>query len=118
MKLIVDNNRLKTIALKSNMKFKLAAVIIYRGQVVGEGYNYYNYDIKNITHSLHAEHMAINNALYKVRSLRGASIIVYRHSFSGMALSKPCKQCEKLLRSYGITTAMYSSRKGWRVMKL
>ena len=57
------------------------AIVIYRGKIVGRGYNKYCVDNKKINRwSVHAEVDAINNALRKIslEDLRKSTLIVVR----------------------------------------
>ncbi len=120
-------------AEKSNMKVaNHGAVIIYRGKIVGHGYNKYCVQNKNkINHwSVHAEVDAINDALRKIShdDLRKSTLIVVRKLKEGTKVqednntitkseslicenignSMPCKYCTKFIIKYGIKTCYYS----------
>ena len=108
------------------------AVVIFRGRVVGHGYN--KYSVENVNkvnrYSVHAEVDAINNALRKISSedLKKSTLIVVRklkssskmeedsHTISkssnnicqGIGLSAPCKHCANFIRRSGIKTCFYS----------
>jgi tRNA(Arg) A34 adenosine deaminase TadA len=120
------------IADKSNLKTaNHGAVVVYRGKIVGRGYNKYCVENKNkINHwSVHAEVDAINNALRKISSddLRKSSLIVVRKLKEGSQIyndqtltksqnlvckqigySEPCKSCANFIRLKGIKTCYYS----------
>lgn len=54
-------------ALKSDMNFNHGCVVIYRGKIIGKGYNtYINSNCYDNKASLHAEVSAINDALKKI----------------------------------------------------
>lgn len=109
-------NLAKKLSFKScHRQFKLGCVIIKGNEVLGIGFN------KNKTHprsmseyrTLHAEVDAVVNA--GEESLEGATAYVYRQTEGGnMGMSKPCKGCEALLRSYGIKTVYYTSPMGYQ----
>lgn len=108
------------------------AVVIFRGKVVGHGYN--KYSVENINkvnrYSVHAEVDAINNALRKIsqEDLKKSTLIVVRklkssskmdedsHTISKsnnnvcqeIGLSAPCKHCANFIRRSGIKTCFYS----------
>ena len=68
-------------AEKSNMKVSNhGAIIIYRGKIVGRGYNKYISEKNKNNWSIHAEVDAINNALRKIShdDLRKSTLIVVR----------------------------------------
>ena len=67
----------------------------------------------------HAEVRALANARNLLRGdwlgLIGATILVVRFLRSGYqdtAIAKPCKQCEWILRRYGIHSVIYTTRNG------
>jgi deoxycytidylate deaminase len=72
-------------ALKSDMNFNHGAVLIYRGKIIGRGYNTYindNYDCKKKI-SLHAEVSAINDALKKIHyeDLKKCELRMISHNY-------------------------------------
>jgi tRNA(Arg) A34 adenosine deaminase TadA len=101
-------------AYKSDMNFNHGALIIYRGKIVGKGFNTYinsNYDCKQKV-SLHAEVSAINDALKKmhVNDLKNCELIIIRVNNSGSCLnSKPCCNCQKFINKLAIRRVYYSS---------
>lgn len=120
-------------AEKSNMKVaNHGAVIVYRGKIVGNGYNKYCIQNKNkINHwSVHAEVDAINDALRKIShdDLRKSTLIVVRKLKEGTRVqdnnntitksdnlicenighSAPCKYCTKFIIRHGIKNCYYS----------
>ena len=108
------------------------AVVIYRGKIVGRGYNKYSVEnVNNVNrYSVHAEVDAINNALRKISSedLKKSTLIVVRklkssskmiensHTVSKsnnnicqeVGLSAPCTHCANYIRKNGIKTCFYS----------
>lgn len=98
-------------ALKSDMNFNHGSVVIYRGKIIGRGYNKYinsNYCDKI---SLHAEVSAINNALKKisVQELKKCELVVIRVNKMGECVnSKPCKNCENYINKFCIKKVFYS----------
>lgn len=95
------------------------AVVIYRGKIVGRGYNKYSVEnVNNVNRfSVHAEVDAINNALRKIskEDLKKSTLIVVRKLKSStndkskeMGLSAPCKHCANYIRKHGIKTCFYS----------
>lgn len=99
-------------AAKSPQRFQLGAVIKKGKRIISSGYNQYK------THPkfgfgrwgyLHAESHAISRALSLGREddLKGATLYVYRR---GCLPSKPCKQCEQVIRQYGIKRVIYTYR--------
>ena len=98
-------------ALKSDMNFNHGAVVIHRGKIIGKGYNTYinsNYNIKN---SVHAEVSAINDALKNIREteLKHCILIIIRINNQGECLnSKPCINCEKIIKKFSLKKVFYS----------
>jgi deoxycytidylate deaminase len=125
-------------AEKSDLKIaNHGAVVIYRGKIVGRGYNKYCIeDINKVNRwSVHAEVDAINNALRKIsiENLRKSTLIVVRklkensdikenlnnarppiistatsHICQDIGYSAPCKHCAKFIKRFGIKTCFYS----------
>lgn len=95
---------------KSPMKFKLGAVIVKRGRVIGWGYNtkktHPRYGSKDGYKTMHAE----GNALYTCEKLgnnpSGSTMIVYRKGYRN---SKPCPECLRLIEKAGIKKVVYSN---------
>lgn len=120
------------LAEKSNLKVAThGAVVVYRGKIVGRGYNKYCVENKNKVNrwSVHAEVDAINNALRKIspNDLRKSSLIVVRKLKEGSQIpnketltksqnlisqeigySAPCKHCYNFILRNGIKTCYYS----------
>lgn len=102
------------LAEKSSLKVAHhGALVIYRGRIVGRGYN--KYCVENINKinrwSVHAEVDAIKNALRKIshEDLRKSNLIVVRRVGDGeTALSTPCKRCSNFIKRCGIRTTYYS----------
>ena len=119
-------------AEKSNLKAaNHGAVVVYRGKIVGRGYNKYCVENKNKVNrwSVHAEVDAINNALRKISAddLRKSTLIVIRKLKEGSQIhnkqtltkseslvckeigySAPCKHCANFILKNGLRTCYYS----------
>ena len=119
-------------AEKSNLKVaNHGAVVVYRGKIVGRGYNKYCIENKNKVNrwSVHAEVDAINNALRKISrdDLRKSTLIVVRKLKEGSQInnkqtltkseslfceeigySEPCKHCANFILRNGLRTCYYS----------
>ena len=119
-------------AEKSNLKIaNHGAVVVYRGKIVGRGYNKYCVENKNKVNrwSVHAEVDAINNALRKISrdDLRKSTLIVVRKLKEGSQInnkqtltkseslfceeigySEPCKHCANFILRNGPRTCYYS----------
>ncbi len=98
-------------ALKSDMNFNHGAVVIYRGKIIGRGYNTYINSNCCDKVSLHAEVRAINDALKRVSSdeLKKCNLIVIRINSEGLSLnSKPCSNCSRYINKFCIKKVFHS----------
>ena len=89
------------------------AVVIYRGKIVGNGFNKYTTEnnSKGAKFSIHAELDAINNALRRIsiNDLSKSSLIVVRINRLGeIHNSFPCKFCQRTINKYNLKTIYYS----------
>lgn len=112
-------------AEKSDFPQKMGCVVVYKNQVISEGYNQkrthpmqIKYDayrpeiiegVRNV-HSMHAE----SSALFKIMDMdicwRKAEIYVYRiMKCKPFGLAKPCPSCTALIRDLGIKKVHYTS---------
>jgi deoxycytidylate deaminase len=100
----------KTMSGKSLMKFKLGAVIVKRGRILGFGYNksktHPHFGSKKHFKTLHSEGDALYCAKKLGNDVEGATMIVYRR---GCMNSKPCEDCQKLIEASGITKVYYTN---------
>jgi len=98
-------------ALKSDMNFNHGAVVIYRGRIIGKGYNYYlNSNCKERA-SIHAEVSAINDAMKKlpVNELKKCELVIIRVNNAGECMnSKPCCNCEKYINKFCLKKVYHS----------
>ena len=101
-------------AIKSKCRCKHGAVITRGGSTLSKGYNSYK---PHPTFgggpllTLHAEAAAIRFAVNKGINLKGATIYVVRHG--GLSdMSKPCLNCEELIRAHGIRKVVYTNKLG------
>lgn len=102
-----------TEAQKSSMKIAThGAIVILRNKIVARGYNKYSVTLPPSYYSIHAEVVAINNALMKVKKsdLRQAKLVVVRLTKEGcLSNSYPCKNCQDYIKKHNIKTVYYSS---------
>lgn len=103
-----DINYILKISRKSNMKFKLVALIIdSNNKIITYGYNY-NVPLKNgrNKYSIHAEEMAIHRLFHsqKYNPDKEYRIVIVRPNRSGNALlkSNPCDRCRTIIESIGM----------------
>lgn len=112
-----DSHRFFRLAIKAakksdykyNNTFYLGAVIFKGKRVFAVGSNtnkeHPTYG-SGMFKSIHAEGRAIMKAVNRNINLKGATILVYRKNHK---LAKPCKDCQKLIKKYGIKKVIYSS---------
>ncbi len=98
-------------ALRSDMNFNHGSVVIYRGKIIGKGFNrYINSDYCDKV-SLHAEVSAINDALKRVSAeeLKKCKLIVIRINKEGDCLnSRPCCKCQEYINKFCIKKVFHS----------
>ena len=102
-------------ALKSSMRYRHGAIIIYRNRIIGKGYN--KYDLcckKDIVYSKHAEGEAIKNCKDKRLIPYSFMLVVRIGTNKKMKMSYPCSKCLKLINKVGIKKTLYSSRKSYK----
>lgn len=95
-------------AHKSNMLFKMGAVIHNDKYVLGTGYNFgipvnSQRRFRN-ENSIHAEMMALSRALHKHGELvvNGSKILVCRVSATRTKALEPCQHCKEMLDRYNV----------------
>ncbi|WP_432020995.1 hypothetical protein [Streptomyces sp. 1222.5] len=98
-------------ALRSQCKFRVGAVIVSSGRVMGASPNLRRnsslIDHNNAT--FHAEEAAIR----RTSNAAGASIFVARVGSQGKTLlAKPCLDCQTVLASHGVKVAYYTTGEG------
>lgn len=102
------------LAKLSDCNFKHGAMIRKSGRTISVGINYEVNDPKYLEHdtvklhaSVHAE-VAAMNACKKV-NLTGATLFVARvDKRDNPAMSKPCENCQKMMRARGIKKVYYT----------
>ena len=82
-------------AIKSDYRYKLAAIVLKGGSVLSVGHN---------TVNKHAE----VNALQRVKNAKGCTLLVFRLTKTGFGLAKPCIKCQEYLRLRGVEKVIYS----------
>lgn len=107
----------------SDSRFRLGACIISKRKVVSIGFNqmlkhhpltrkYDNFD------GIHAEVSAILRLKNK-SLLTNATIVVYRETKQGKpSLAKPCKVCQKIMKDFQISKAIYTTDQGFETLFL
>lgn len=101
---------------KSRSEWKMGAVVIKGGNVVGKGYN--RFSAKSIKvelqlgvtlYSLHAEMAAIMDSDV---DLEGAAICIagYKEKNGNKIYSRPCRHCMTMIKLCGIREVYYSTK--------
>jgi cytidine deaminase len=96
------------LASKSNMHFKMSAILVKGGKILAVGHNY-GITLKkprrpSADFSIHAEMMCLHKALhhYGDGKIKNAEMVIYKQNREGNGNSKPCKVCQKLLKKHKI----------------
>lgn len=100
----------KAQAIQSSYKYQLGCVIVKGNRILSKAYNNVGANCADhvCSNVFHAEKRAISRA--PRGSLSGAVAYVYRTTKNGqVGSSKPCKRCEDLLRSVGISKVCYTT---------
>ena len=90
-------------------RFKVGAVLVRKGKVIGRGHNRNKYNKlwgSGFSSTCHAESSAISDALRTNKDVVGATIYVYRR---GGNLAKPCDCCMSHLISLKIKKVVFSA---------
>lgn len=104
------------VALKSTFKqHRVGAVIVKGGNILSTGYNSRQPSGLLKTETRHAEAAAILKLLKEGRQheLVGSSMYVSRFTRGGrLGISRPCSNCELLIRSVGIREVFFINEEG------
>ena len=97
----------------SGVPFAHGAIIIYRGKIIGRGFNKICVPCVNRVnqYSIHAEVDAIQDALRRVHKneLKKSTLLVVRLNNCGETLnSQPCQNCQNYIKQMGIKIAYYT----------
>ena len=105
----------KASELSDHHSHKIGAVIFSGKAVLAERCNWLfkthpEYSVKEtFLKPLHAEAAAIMSCRHQDR-LKGSTIFVYRSTADGqMANAKPCEDCAKMIKKYGIRRVIYTN---------
>ena len=98
---------------KSAYKQRLGAVVVFKGRIVGKGFNKIIGNGSMRVGTVHAEVSALNNSPAAYR--KGAVVYVSRITSKGeLVMSKPCHACEVVLRKLGVKRVWYSEAGEWK----
>lgn len=107
----------------SDSRYRLGACILSKRKVISIGFNqmmrfhplvrkYDQFD------AIHAEVSAILRIKNK-ELLRDSVMVVYREDKSGkLAMAKPCKVCQKIMKDFGISKAIFTTGSGFDFLYL
>ena len=99
---------------KSLCRTKHGAIVTKNGRVLGRGHNSYRSHGGQWgggpLHTLHAEAVAIRDAVHRGIDVKGATLYVTRGNTNRM--SKPCTSCQALLEKHGISRVIYTDEHG------
>jgi deoxycytidylate deaminase len=105
---ILESCRL--VSKKSKYRIQMSCIILDHGRMIGKGYNQikshprWSYGLKT---TIHAECSAIINT--RKRRVYGTIAFIYRETRRGKpALARPCENCMKELKEFGIKKVIYS----------
>jgi len=103
--------------MKSTYKQRLGAVVVYKGKIVGKGFNKVHSTGVPRLDGKHAEIEALNNT--KARYRMGSTVYVCRLAKDGsLTLSKPCHTCYTIMKKLGVKYVYFSTSKEWGKMVL
>ncbi len=93
--------------LSQHPTHKLGAVLVVKGKPISVGHNQYKTHPEAKYTGLHAEIQALKSSGKDI--IRGSTMFVYREKKDGsLGLSKPCKDCMKELKKFGIKWICYT----------
>lgn len=102
---------------KSSYKMQMGAVVVYRKNIVGKGFNIVHSTGASHCEGRHAEREALYRTTAKYRD--GATVYVCRITKRGtLAMAKPCDACQTVMRKMNVKYVWYSHNNGWKRMRL
>lgn len=107
------------IAHSSEHSFRHGAIVVKDGKILSSGSNRYKANrmkisTRNHRCSIHAEEAALKQCDKQI--CNNGTIYVARVASYGRADSKPCLRCQKILKSFGICKAIYTTPDGFDTM--
>ena len=104
-------------AEQSEYCYKIGSILITK---TGEIYRGFNKANKTHTRSnqeykhIHAELQVLLKAgIHNKKKIAGSTMVLYRETSIGLACSKPCKFCEKILNEFNIKNIYYTDVDGY-----
>lgn len=113
------NHALDQAVTAPHSQWRVGAVIVRGGSVLGIGVNRYRNHPSKVTSlegvSYHAEEVAIRRS----GDVTNATIYVARITRSGyIGMAMPCERCQELLYDNGVHTAIWTTPTGWGKMRV
>jgi len=106
-------------AEKSSYKKRVGAIVVYKGKIVGRGFNKVHSTGVPRLDGKHAEIEALKNTTAKYR--KGSTVYVCRLTRNGqIAMSKPCDACITVMKKMGVKYVWYTNIRetGWEKLCL
>ncbi len=100
------------VAKTSTEKHRVGAVIFDRSNYVSSPNRSFSVKVlnKSTPYSEHAEESVINKAIHSKINLKYSTLVVVRiNSKNQLMLSKPCRNCQKLISNVGIPKTYFSN---------
>ena len=109
------------LAQSSEHSFRHGALVVKDGKILSSGNNKYKANqmkisTRNHRCSIHAEEAALKQC--DKNSCYNGTVYVARLASYGRADSKPCLRCQKILKSFGICKAVYTTPEGFDTMRI
>jgi deoxycytidylate deaminase len=101
--------------LSDHPNYQLGCVLARGWKPIGIGFNQLKTHPRSKSWTIHAELKAILNSR---NDLRGCVAYIGRWTSFGMALSKPCLNCQRLLAEVGIKVVYFTTPTGYQEMRL
>lgn len=101
----------KLVSELSECKVHVGAVLCNKKRPISVGYNCNKSHPKYSTELKRTIHAEVSAIIHSGRdTLEGSTIFVFRSTHDGIpAMSRPCSECLKVLKAYGVTTMYYST---------
>lgn len=100
------------LSTKSTYKQQMGAVVVYKGLIVGRGFNKVHSTGVPRLNGKHAECEALNNTTAKYR--KDSTVYVCRIAKDGsLTLAKPCHACYTIMKKMGVKYVWFSTSNKW-----
>jgi len=107
------------LAHNSVMRYRLGAVLIKSGKIIGAGRNHKKYSHMAKDHWSQTIHAEVDAILKSDKSPRGSTLFLSRILKNGStALSKPCEACIRVMKEERIKSVYYTTAEGIEWLKI